>query len=440
MSPEPHVSTLRLATIGTMARVVAILLAIANLVLVSRVLGPGGRGEYVLILTALTVLTVVCDPGLSTAAQSLAARPEDDPADLHVLLAVAVLPATAVALVLAVLAAAVGARQLFGAVDEGSLLIATAVVPLAIYARFWLGLMIGLRRIADIARAQLTFAAILLGLDAVVLIGLGGGVRGAVVAYVLATAVQVAYMLWRAPRGARRAGAPGRISRVLGFGMRSYPLGIASLSWSAVPPFALQLASGPVAVGLFSVAQQLAERALLPFLALQDTAFARLGAATRAEAIAVTQRYTRLAFGAGVAGAAITAAVAPVLVPLLFGESFRGVVAPLQILLLAVPAVVVALLITPYMLSSARRPELVSIIAWAQLAILVAVATWFGRSLDVRSMAVAGSLGQVIAVVVMVGLFVRLTGTESRAALVLRRADVDSTVAEVRAFRRRDRI
>ena len=420
-----NVTTARLSAVGFLARLASVGFGVANLLLVSRVLGPEGRGEYVLALTALTVLSVLADAGLSMSAQSLAGGSGMDPARLHRMLLVAVAPATALALAAGAGAAFLGARATLAGVGEEPMFLVAAILPAAIYGRYWVALMVGLRRIVDAAQAQIVFAVSLLIFDVMLLVVIPGGVSGAMLAYLLASLGQALFMLARAPRAsARSAPAPTPLKSVLEFGLRSYPTTVGGLVWSAFPPIAVNLTAGTAAVGLFSLAQQLAERAVLPILALYDTAYSRMSALGKVDAAAATVRYAKLALVATLAVSALVILASHLAIPLLFGEAFRASAGPLQILMAAAPFTSLGLLLTPYVVAQARRPGLLSLVTWAQVGILLVITLALASGLDIVRIALASAAAQAGACIAMLVIFARLSGIPPRRVLSVTSADL----------------
>jgi antigen flippase len=432
-------STVRLSAVSAISRVIAVVLGTANLIVVARVLGPQGRGDYVVLLAFLTVLTVLADAGLSMSAQSLAGAPDNDPAQMHAVLLRAVGLASVVTIALGILAFALHFGPLAGFEPE-TLAIILLIVPFALYARFWSALMLGLRRVATSAAAQILFAAALLGFDAVFLVPLSGGVRGAIVAYLAASVAQVLIMLRLAPR-ANRTTRRRPIRPMLTFGARSYPLTIASLAWSALPPLLLAHFAGASSVGVLSVAQQLSERAQLPVLALQDTAFQRMSSATRLDATETIQRYTRATAALMVLLSVAAIATAPLLIQLLFGAQYEGAAIALQVLMIPVPLISVAVLLTPFLLAQFRDPTVVSFVAWGQIMILAVGVLLIGDGLTAVSMAAILAIALAAASAATLLVFVARIRGHPWTVLVPSVSDARTALVAIRyasAFRRGD--
>src|SRR5207247_6907972 len=87
---------------------------------------------------------------------------------------------------------------------------------------------------------------------------------------------------------------------------------------------------GAVAVGVFSVAQQLADRMLLPAQALQEVVFGKITAAERSVASVMVDRYVRILFWLMLLVGGIGALLAPWLVELLFGDTYEASAAVLD--------------------------------------------------------------------------------------------------------------
>jgi O-antigen/teichoic acid export membrane protein len=355
---------------------------------------------------------------------------------MHALLIRAAIPASAVVIALGVVASVLRITPI-SSFDPQTVALLLLIVPFALYARLWSALMIGLRRIASSVGAQIAFSFALLVLDFVFLVLLSGGVRAAVIAYLVASVGQVIFMLRRAPRSQ----SPARrypIRPMLLFGARSYPLTLASLAWSALPSFLLAHFAGPAAVGILSVAQQLAERAQLPVFALQDTAFQRMSSADRTDATDTVRRYTRVAGGVMVVISVALILLAPLLVPFLFGAQYAGATLALQVLLLPVPLVSVAVLLTPFLLGQFRDPTVVSIVVWGQIAILVTGVALFSTRLDAVVMAAILSVAQAVAAAATLAVFVVRVRAHPASVLLPSAADARFAIAAVRnAYRLR---
>lgn len=100
---------------------------------------------------------------------------------------------------------------------------------------------------------------------------------------------------------------------------------IATILWNRVPIFVLSVVEGPVLVGIFSVAQQVAEKAVLPAQAVQEAIYRKMSGCTREQATELMNavlRFLPVAMGRGVilaGGAAV-----PLLIRILFGQPYAG--------------------------------------------------------------------------------------------------------------------
>src|SRR5207245_2573871 len=139
---------------------------------------------------------------------------------------------------------------------------------------------------------------------------------------------------------------------------------VSSLIWARAAVFVLNATHGPAAVGIFSVAQQLAEKTLLPIQAMQDVIFSRMARLPQREATATLNRYLRVTIAATMPAIAVLLLLTPLFIVVLFSDAFRGSVGPLRLLLVGSAVQTVPMLLASYFLGQLRRPLLLSFLAW----------------------------------------------------------------------------
>ncbi len=76
-------STLRLSAVGFGLRIVLLVIVLANVLVLARVLGPAGFGQYFLFLRLVSVLAALADLGLSQSANAFYGRHKEWRADIH---------------------------------------------------------------------------------------------------------------------------------------------------------------------------------------------------------------------------------------------------------------------------------------------------------------------------------------------------------------------
>ena len=355
--------------IGFGSRVTIIVLGLVNTILLARWLGPSGVGEYFLLLRLVMVLTVLAGFGLRQSANVFSGHHEAWAGQIHSIMLRFTLLAW-------VATAVVGAGLIFLAqqilqldLSQKWVWMSFIILPMSLYANVWNGMMIGRGRIWQLNLVQLVTSAAFPLLTLVFVIGQSGGALSAMVIYLAVTMLQSFIMLTMAFRmsagGSDAEKPPANLSRqMLSFGLRGYPGSIADLLWQHIPVFLLNHFHGTTAVGIFSIAQQLVEKLLLPIQAMQDAIFKKVSLLSGRSAIDAVNRYVRLTW-LTMAVLTLTGVIfMPWAVMLLFGETYLKTAQVCRLLLPGTIIMSAGLLMAVYCLVELRRPGLLSIFGW----------------------------------------------------------------------------
>ena len=241
---------------GSLVGVVALFI---EAVIVARALPVDDMGVYVFFQAALALLTISVDLGFrTTAAQFLAAEADADRrARLVSSLLIMRLGVVAVVSIPVMLAA----HYLAGAFAMPALASLLRFMPVILLLssldELLSGMLQGFHRYRPIALAQVVRSGLRLGLSALVLLVLGGGLSALVVSWVVSFAAS-ALLQFAALPGPRRLELDWReAKRALRFGM---PLQATRYLWFAmqrVDTFVLSALTGPVGVAFYDVAGRL---------------------------------------------------------------------------------------------------------------------------------------------------------------------------------------
>ncbi|MEP7334214.1 MAG: oligosaccharide flippase family protein [Actinomycetota bacterium] len=295
----------------------------------ARGLGPAGRGTVAFVTVAASVIAHVAKFGLAEAAAVLVARRPDQRAVLltNIVLFSTVMAAVgAFAAVAAMLALSDEAPAGVGT-TELALLVVGSVAAALVGAGY--GVLIGLDRFwiyAAITVAGPWVYALFLGLVwATFGLTISRAIGAWVVAHILWAAMLIAACAWRTGF-ARPALAPLRES--LSFGMRAWAGSLSMFLNFRADQILMGFLATEAALGLYAVAVNVSEvllylpgaiaTALIPLVA-RDAAKPRV-----AETLTAFRVLTVLT----IAGIVVAALLFPVLVPIIFGEAFRGSVQP----------------------------------------------------------------------------------------------------------------
>ena len=431
-------STLKLSLVGLGSRLALMGLTIINALLLARLLGPRGFGEYFLFLRVVSVLTVVADLGLSQSANAFFGRHEEWRDYLHQLI-LRFVPAFSVC------TAILGGSVIWLAGDTllpnlpGRLTwMAFAVLPIQLYTNIWISMMTGMGRIWQLNLVQLITGTLSLLMTLIFIVGLSGGVITAATIYAVAILVQSLIMISMALRintGSAAGEPPRELPRqMLHFGLRGYLGSFSYILWTRVPVFLLNAFHGPAAVGIFSVAQQLVDRVLLPIQAVQDASYRKMSVLSSREATVSINRSLRLTWWGMWIVVLAGVLVAPPVIVLLLGQKYAASAEVCRLLLPGVAFMGAALLLDTYFLNQLHRPGLLSIVAWVNALISLALALLFIPSLAERGAAIGLVLTQVVGALIYFALYLRLSGARLTEMFLIRSDDLQLLRQQVGAM------
>lgn len=315
-------------------KVVSAICAAGITVITARALGPGGRGEFVLLFTLATVTYLACTFGVSTAARvHLVAKERVVESDDYIGLCAALTVLETV--VCALLAAAV-----LPLVDVR--LSATSCVLVGVLGGTFLAqyaLFDAVNAYGETARAsaldasgsvaQLIFVLVLARRDV-------DDVDPYLVALVVANLVQIILELLSL-RGMRVSLRPryrrAQWKLLLRTGVPGAVLSLAQITTFRLDRYLVGIFLTPAAVGLYSVAAAVPELLRVPAVALSNAFFYRIAAGSAEPDDFRRLRRAFIALAVGLSAATFIAA--PLLIRLVFGPEYAGSVGPLRVLLLA---------------------------------------------------------------------------------------------------------
>jgi O-antigen/teichoic acid export membrane protein len=381
-------------------------IALLLVVIQSRFLDPAGRGRFVLVVLTVTILARLFGQ-LGVAVTSHARDQELRPFVDRALLLALVLGGIGMAAILAA-----------GAIIDSfglrlAAIAAPALLPNIVNACLS-GVLLGRARIRlwnyiQVLPPLLTLIGML-----VLVVGLGGGVDAAVaswtIAYVLtaAFALAAAADLWLPPATPQFLDSHGRA--ILRLALVMGAVQIVNLIGYRIELFILDRYKGLAEVGIYSIAIQAAEAMWLVPAAIATAVTGPVVHETQAGAV----RLIRNACGRGLlytAGiAVVVGALAPFLIPLLFGDDFRGAVRPLLLLLPGVVAYGPVSILVVFISIRCGRPRLSLLVSVIGLVVTAAASFVLIPRYGASGAAVASTIGYLAGRLAAWLTFVRLAG------------------------------
>jgi O-antigen/teichoic acid export membrane protein len=250
----------RVATLFA-TKVITFGIAFFNGILLARLLGPGGKGDYYLLMLLPTTIMILVQLGLPQAFGFFAARGQTRGIVAMTLVLTTILSAAGI---VAAIALYPFLREAFlRGLEPALIALGLLSLPLALNATFTSGILLArqaVRWYATVTIAQAIAAAVLLTLMVGVL---GLGVPGALAAYLAYQSIQTIAFIAGAARVSAAAPHPERVSyrEVLRYGLPLYPASITQFFAYRADVFLLAwlIADASVALGYYSMAVTMAE-------------------------------------------------------------------------------------------------------------------------------------------------------------------------------------
>ena len=380
-------------------------IALLLVVIQSRFLAPEGRGTFVLVVLSVTILSRL----LGQLGTAVVNRMREPGADVRTL--------THRAFALAALLGGVGGAIVvgWGALTDGigmqlGAIGAAALVPNVLWQTVS-GVLLGLARVRLWNYVQALSPLLTLVGMLVLVVGLDGGVRAALVAWTGAHVITALFALATTREIWHPADVPpldgharmlARLALVMG------AVQVVNLISYRIELFILEAIEGLDDVGVYSIAMQAAEALWLIPAAIATAVTAPAVHETEAGARRLISRAAlRGLLYTGAAGAVVGLA-APFVIPLLFGEDFSGAAAPLALLLPGIVLYGPVTILVVYLSVRHGRPRLSLAVSVAAMIVTTTAALTLIPRFGAEGAAVASSLGYIAGAVLAWVLFYRL--------------------------------
>jgi len=369
---------------------VALLLVVVQ----SRFLEPEGRGEFVLVVLSVTILSRLLGQLGLAVTNRLQDVPEVRPLVHRAFAIGAVLGGVGMAAIVFW-----GSQQQeIGATTAA--IAAAALIPNVIWQTIS-GVLLGLARVRAWNYIQALSPLLTLAGMLVLVVGLGGDVRAAVAAWTFAHFLTAAFALVAARDFVVPVDLPPFLDRqgrtILRLALVMGAVQVVNLIGYRVELFLLEHYDGVAAVGVYSIAMQAAEAMWLIPAAI---ATAITGPVVHEPAPAAVRRVRNaalraLAYTGG--AAVVVGGLAPFLIPLLFGDAFAGAARPLAFLLPGVVAYGSVTVLVVYISVRRGLPRLSLVVSVAGMLVTAAASIPLIGAYGKTGAAAASSVGYLVA-------------------------------------------
>jgi len=378
---------------------------------VARVLGPEGRGQYALLVLVPAILVQVLNLGLGQANTFLLGRRHAPagPIAANSLLVGGIGGTAAVAAFLVVWNG--WQPSLAHDMPLPALIASCMVVPFALVHYFASYALLGLGQVKRFAALFFIDAAGQLGFLVVFLIVADGGLLGAVLARSLAVMVCALVAAVWLVRPVRTTLQPSRplLREALSYGLRLYPSVIMQYMNLRFDQFLVEWLAGAVPLGLYAAVVSVTEAAWQIPAALSMVLFSRVSTTSDRQADITTPRVLRLTVVVAIAECALLLLLGRYLIRFLFGAPFEAGL-PALVALLPGTVCYAAGRILEGDLTGRGHPVIPSIATGAALATTIGLDLLWIPSQGIAGAAWASSVAYALYALVLLVAFVRISG------------------------------
>ena len=344
-------------------------------VLIARALGPALRGQWFLVLAAVTFLANILSFSIPAYAVYRLAK---EPATAHVLNVATLTYAAIVAAVGAASALALphlGLSERVGFVTPSLWAVAGVLLAAELYILCSAGLLTGLGRIRSLSRLNVATAAITVVVGAGPVLVLRPSAVAALTSYLVARVIAAGLMARAigASTEPRRQRPPGLLREMLRFGVAGQVGNLAVLTYQRAILFFVGALAGTQAAGYYSVAESFSARIAILVGPLQVAFAPRISGSDAAAAARWTAQLIRIAGLVLICVVTPLVLLARMLVRALYGRDFAPAAHVFQLLLPAAAVTALASLVSLFFSGHLGRPMINSVVSLITMAISIPV-------------------------------------------------------------------
>jgi O-antigen/teichoic acid export membrane protein len=399
-------------------------LVLFNGFFIARLIGPSGKGDFYLLTFLPPTLMVLSQLGLPQAFTFFSARDRTRGLIRRALVITAVI-SVAVLVVTLILLPALQSTILHG-LESAAIVVPLLALPFLLNANFTTGIVVGRQAALGMAVVYIGVSVSSTALILVLAGGLGLGLWGALIAFLMTAVITAVGFLACARIVIRAVPATDSVSYagLLRYGLPFYPGTLSQFLAARIDVYllALLVASPSAPLGYYSMAVAMAEIVYLFPNAVSTFFFPHVAGAAREESdrqVATVSRVTLLMTGAvALALVPMSAVAIPLLLP-----GFEPSLIALYVLLPGVVAISVTQVVSGYV-AGLGRPGTASAVSLFALAVNVALNLFLIPAYGIVGASAASLVSYTLSGIVSSFIGAHLTGQRMRDFWIPRRADV----------------
>lgn len=411
--------------VGFALNIIIFLLAALTNILIVRILGPKGQGIYFMVITINYMIVSLGNMGIGTANTTFLAQKKYRLSNLNLNSVLVAAGVGGIGIILYLMFRSPLHSTIFQGIDPVYVLLGISLVPFTLYMLFWSSMMVGLNQIILLnkillAQTILAFFSVFIALIAFKL-GLDGALGAWFFTNVI-SAVTMFFLLHKMDK-IKLSINYAAFKESLLFGLKSHIGGIATYIWLRLDAFLLNMYQGATAVGYYSIAVNLTEmlwRFMQPFY---NAVTPKIAGATKQESEILTTKATRHVFFILTAIAVVLAPLSPLIIRLLYGSEYLPAYKPMIILLVGTIGIGVSMPTAVYFTGQLNRPGFLSLLAWINAFINIALCFVLIPRYSVTGAAMASTITYVVGFFILLVVLNKISGLTPVRLLVIRKED-----------------
>jgi len=377
-------------------------------IMLSRTIGPVGRGIYAMIITTNLLLIGLLIFGMGYAPTYFLAKKKASLKEVHSAVVISVGILSLITAILFLFFQGLFGRTVSVAVRR-NLFFIVVLMPLGFYKQCWFSVMIGLNKVIDLGKANVLFAIIALASMAIFLVGLKLGLFGSLLAVFISDSLIVLVMLLRiAAIGGWGFTLRTRLLREMAvFGGIAHLGNIAVQLYQRLVIYILGAMASMAQVGYYTLAMNIAEKQLTILNPIITASNYRIIGDEKGPAEVLLAKVIRFSSTILLFACLMIIPASRWIIRLLYGKAFEPAAIPLMILMPGVAIHGLSCIFALYFSGQLGKPIITMKIAFFCLFVSLPICWFLTRSFLLPGAAVSTTIIYCIAFLPLVHLFAK---------------------------------
>ena len=414
-------------SITFLTQLIMLFIGIATSIIIARVLGPKGKGIYALIILIPTIILKLGSLGIEAANVYFTGSKKYEIKDIASNSLMNSIFLGLILIIIFYILLHFSFSQKFinlNQINSIYLWLTILTVPFSLFISFTKNILLGKRDIIDFNKVNIFQTSAMLVLITVFLLILNQSTFGAIISYILSIIVTFFYIFLLIKRitAIKLSYRFDLLKESIRYGLKAYFGNLAQFLNYRLDMFLVAIFLGPAAVGYYSISVGIAEKLWMLPGSIATVLFPKISSIKNKEANRITPKIARHTFFIMIIISLMLLTLVKPLIEILFGSAFLPSVMPLLILLPGIIALGGAKTLTAD-LAGRGKPQFGTYAAFVSLAVNIPLNLWLIPRWGISGAAFASSVAYIIATIIVVIAFVRISHKSYSEVLLIKKKD-----------------